>query len=303
MSLTGLIRTDPEVRARLAEAITRSPLPRMPLLIAPQSKRYNVTGTAFDYLLRFALHRRAGDVAVHAGWWVAEIARPRGRGARKTAAFLKDARALVGAFVQGDGDVRDVALACTVLAKLDLIVRSGWVDPELLTPLPDIAEELLALLDIVPFGELQAQRQLVLNPTFDSASRAVGGADADMVVDDLLLDIKTTQEARASLDEVRQLVGYAVLARLAGLHALDSPVSSRCVPGSVRRVGLYYARYGRVVTYDLRELVRPEAWTALLLWWELRFPRGGLELPWPVDRTRAAMERWLEEGVEVALAY
>lgn len=84
---------------------------------------------------------------------------------------------------------------------------------------------------------------------------------------------------------------------------LDSPVRERFFATYSGATSEYYARYGQVVTYDLRELVRPEAWTALLLWWEGRFPRGGLELPWPVERTRTAMEQWLEEGVERARAY
>lgn len=271
MSLTDLIRTDPEVRAQLAAALTRPQFRSASCLIPARSTRRNVTGTAFDYLLRFELHRRHPGLAVHAGWWVAELG---GRGApqpRKTQAFLKSTRALVHAYVQGQADVREVALACTVLAKLDLMYRSGWVDPDLLTPLPEMAEELLALLDVVPFENFRAARHLVLNPTFGKAGAAVGGADADLVVDDLLIDVKTTATAKVSLDELRQLAGYVLLWRTGGLHVLASPGHQVVVPATIRRVGLYYARYGQLVTVDLNDFLPAPGGDLLTAWWRARF--------------------------------
>jgi len=61
---------------------------------------------------------------------------------------------------------------------------------------------------------LASSRRAVLNPTFGRASHMVGGADADLWIDGYLLEIKCVR--RVSLDHIRQLVGYATLARLEG---------------------------------------------------------------------------------------
>ena len=67
--------------------------------------------------------------------------------------------------------------------------------------------------------------------------RFVGGgvkADADLIVDDLLIDIKTSRERMTPmlpLQDFCQLMGYFALTELAGMHR-------------VRRLGIYYARYG-----------------------------------------------------------
>lgn len=72
MSLTSFLR-DPEVRDRLAPL--RPPIPRKlgaPLLVTPRSGRPTLVGAAFDYLLRFEIHRRV--LGAEGRHWVAEHA-------------------------------------------------------------------------------------------------------------------------------------------------------------------------------------------------------------------------------------
>lgn len=53
--------------------------------------------------------------------------------------------------------------------------------------------------------------RVTLNPTFDG-SRDVGGADADMIIGDTLVDLKTSRQQRpCDRQDLWQLVGYVLL--------------------------------------------------------------------------------------------
>jgi hypothetical protein len=73
----------------------------------------------------------------------------------------------------------------------------------------------------------------VLNPVFGPYSAAVGGADADLIFDSTLLDIKSTVSLGYKAADWAQVFGYAAMAR-----AIDIPVE---------RAGIYFARYGLCV--------------------------------------------------------
>ena len=81
----------------------------------------------------------------------------------------------------------------------------------------------------------------VLNPTFEG-SIDVGGADADLIVDGILIDIKTTKRQLIDLDSVRQVLGY-VLLDYSDYHRIDS-------------VGLYLARQGVLVQWSLEDIIK-----------------------------------------------
>jgi hypothetical protein len=83
--------------------------------------------------------------------------------------------------------------------------------------------------------------QATLNPTFDG-SHAIGGADADLIVDGLLVELKTTsQDSFERVDHVYQLLGYALL-DYSNIYAID-------------RVAVYLARRGVLVSWELDELL------------------------------------------------
>jgi hypothetical protein len=80
----------------------------------------------------------------------------------------------------------------------------------------------------------------ILNPTF-AGSRAIGGADADLIVDGCLIDIKSGRQPRIEPRELRQLAGYLLL------DADDA----LCI----RSAGIYKARYGVLVSWPIEEFV------------------------------------------------
>ena len=80
-----------------------------------------------------------------------------------------------------------------------------------------------------------------LNPQFEY-SGVVGGADADLIVNGMLIDIKATVNPRLEKEWVWQLLGYALLDRF-DRH-------------EIQYVGLYMARQGLLVWWNLDELVK-----------------------------------------------
>jgi hypothetical protein len=81
----------------------------------------------------------------------------------------------------------------------------------------------------------------ILNPTF-AGSVDVGGADADLIVDGCLLEIKTSTQNALDSAWLRQLAGYALL-DYADEYAIQS-------------VGIYMARHGVLLNWPLDEYIR-----------------------------------------------
>jgi hypothetical protein len=111
-------------------------------------------------------------------------------------------------------------------------------------------QELQALYGIIPWDEFRPKRRLILNPTFSLGSHLVGGADADIVLDDALLEVKTVKDQVLSVGLVRQMVGYALLANRYGITGVNDELS-------VSRLGVYFSRAGVLHRFYLAEAITP----------------------------------------------
>jgi hypothetical protein len=76
----------------------------------------------------------------------------------------------------------------------------------------------------------------ILNPTF-AGSGDIGGADADLIVDGCLIDIKATVNTKLDPEWLYQLLGYVLL---------DYEDAHR-----IRSIGLYFARQGELIQWPL----------------------------------------------------
>lgn len=250
MSLTSVIEL-PETRAFLKSRIRRPPgLVAPTVRVPPAGANPTLLGIAFDYALRLGLAARYPCEDCE---WVAEIAPDRlmARGqddqVARAEAVLEEAISVLDEFPNDDELPQAHARACYLLSGLDLVVRPGRVEHIGVEPTSADLAELLALYRIVPWERLKPQRRLVLNPTFGDGSHLVGGADADFVVDDLLVDVKTNRDTTPDIKHLRQIVGYALLANF---YAVDSELPQELLT----TVGLYQARAGALTTWPLETL-------------------------------------------------
>lgn len=126
-----------------------------------------------------------------------------------------------------------------------------------------VLDEMKRMYELVPWHEFEPKERLFVNPEFGSATEALWGADADMVLDDVMLDIKTTRRCSVGIKEIRQLVCYALLGNRYGLDG-EPPFDT------INRVGVYLARCGQLHVFDLRECVAEqgeEAVVKMLMGW------------------------------------
>lgn len=149
-----------------------------------------------------------------------------------------------------------IARYCIILALLEQLFRSSeaFFTSPLFEPSPKRSvPELLAIAkdywvkDLCSLswafyeehGDLLNQ-PAILNPTFDG-SRDVGGADADLVLNGCLLDIKATINPKLTAKMLYQLLGYALL---------DYTDRHR-----IREVAIYFARQRKLVRWPLEDLI------------------------------------------------
>jgi hypothetical protein len=154
------------------------------------------------------------------------------------------------------GEVR-VCQCCYVLALFEQFFRSlaaRTASPLLDLPVTADIETILALAplpavtDIARMTEILCGRQprlldlpARLNPTF-AGSAQIGGADADLIVDRTLIELKTTRQDRFErVDHIYQLLGY-ILLDYSEHFELDA-------------IGVYLARRGVLVTWNISTLV------------------------------------------------
>ena len=142
---------------------------------------------------------------------------------------------------------------CVVLALMEVIFRAG---PMRDTTRWDDYPDAESLLSIPPPHWIDDMRELswkfyddhsslfslpcILNPNFDG-SHDVGGADADLLVDGTLIDVKTTKQNAIDPKWIWQLLGYVLL-----------DYSER---HQIRSIGLYMARHGILFKWDIEDAI------------------------------------------------
>lgn len=277
MSLTALIRHPTPVRNRMSQDFPRPKLRVAADLRVPRaSPSPSLIGTAFDYLLRFYL-QRANSHAV-ARKWVAERAHkaissygdagillfagerllPCGKVRDCMARYIRDAKRHVAEFMAGESLSTDLLRSTLKLAHCDPYYRSGRIGERFGRPRTIEIEELRQLAEATDWSVFESKRVCLLNPTFGQGSTMIGGADADLLLDDTLIDVKTVGDLRVTALDWRQLIGYAAL----NVHF---PIGGG-KPHPIRKVGFYFSRHAHLVTWPLAELVDMEKFAAFAAW-------------------------------------
>lgn len=283
MSLRTFIER-PEVRSHLSSFIKVTPTPGFvspPLLAPAQSAEYRLVGASFDYLMRTLVERM--NPACRRKPWIASAALVYFRqdleemgGQLFTLAKECHDRALAAhKRYLSDGVLTDELLLGAIhLARIDRAYRDGpeYLRKEWFTAAyPREMTDLRRLYEIVPREKFQSSGQCFLNPTFDLASELVEGADADLIIDDCLIDIKTTKYLRLKVADLHQVVGYYILCLLSGKSA-KRPL------GEIRRVGIYFSRHAFLHTLEIEKIIEAAAMPRLV--------KGFVELAAPDTKER-----------------
>lgn len=269
MSLTSILegKTFRELRTKLKEDFPKPTFYLSGDLIAPpRTKNYGVVGTAFDYLLRFYLEHKNPEAVTKT--WVAE-----GALSELDRLFKKQSRSYFfggrilesnefknivnSQFIEAKKDYESflktgkfnnqLYRSSLFLAQLDVVFRASYFDPKFGIYNPEDIMDLEALTGILNEDLFPVKEKCFFNPTFGEGSKLVIGADADLILDDLLIDIKVTKFLKLPRKYFNQLIGYYIL-------SLIGEVSKKEEDRTIKRIGIYYARHGKLWTVPIKDL-------------------------------------------------
>lgn len=241
------------------------------LLAHPLTNNYALLGTAFDYLLRFYVKRLNPDAIEHR--WISErvcddfysLLLISASGVfidieeidnieKKIKEIIQYAKKAYSEYINTGIMNHDLFKSVLLLAQVDSIYREGakvmyrdgFLDENSVDE-NDI-KDLQNLISIVKPEYFKAKEICILNPTFGKASKLVGGADCDLVIDDAIIDIKTTKKLDLTRDYFNQLIGYYILYTIGGIDGMPSNYR-------VKRLGIYFSRYAYLLFIDALEVI------------------------------------------------
>lgn len=118
------------------------------------------------------------------------------------------------------------------------------------------------LLSLVEPRDFKAKEICLLNPSFNY-SGLVGGADADLVIDDMLIDIKITKNLELRRSDFNQIIGYYALYKLGGINGMPHNYD-------IKRLGIYFSRYGYLHLIDTQRIIDEMKFVNFLEWFKQR---------------------------------
>ena len=285
MSLTKFLSNNQDVRDRFRQQFNKPPLATdKDLLAPPLSNRYTLVGTAFDYLLRFYVKRLNPDAVEEQ--WVAEycLTHPSSpllvdgtmeidtgtvvdytetKLTKRAKRIIEQAKANYSAYLRSGRITDDLFKSALCLAQLDPICRADFIDKNMGNIQDEDIEDLRKLLSIVEPKLFKAKHLCLLNPTFGEASHLVRGADADLLIDDLLIDVKTTKKLDFKTTFFHQLMGYVVLHEIGGVGDLKPKPP-------VTKAGIYFARHAYLHVFQLDAVIDRDSFPEFVRWFKER---------------------------------
>ena len=281
MSLTSILKYGDKNFKDFRSLLSNSfPLPKIEgtaIKAVPKTKNYSIVGTAFDYLLRFTLEKNFKS-KVHGSTWVSESAlihfksrgifisedwklspdegsmrawfeSRQGRN-KKILKHFDQCKEVYLSFVEGTlRPSLKIFKACLFLAKLDIIYRAGpyyMEQIDFLSHSKSDIDDLKRLISICDFMLFKPKKKLILNPTFGKGSQLVGGADADIIIDDCLIEVKVKKELKLKRTEYNQLIGYYLLYLIGGVTGHKNVI--------IKSLGVYFARHNILWTIPIKEI-------------------------------------------------
>lgn len=273
MSLLSFLK-QPDVRARFRQEFPKpSFIANRNLLAPPLTSNNRLVGTAFQYLIEFYVQYLNPQTKVRD--WVNEDEEEI---LKKAAAcpypqnevfkIWANAKHYLSVFLKTGKFTEELFQSVMLLGKIDYVRRGGNVR-DILQGLYDVdkqdIQDLKNLIALVDPNLFKSTAQVFTNPAFGMASISVGGADADLVIGDLLIDIKTTKDFKLKPENFDQLMGYYTLSVLNQKYE-----HGRYDAYDIKRIGVYFPRHGYLHIMNLEDIVNPARLPAFLEWFEER---------------------------------
>lgn len=273
MSLTGLLKSNSEEGIMLRNIISIINIDTKEIskdilnseikakYILKDYRLASQVGTAFDYLARFVLKHYQVKNGINAtnDRYVAE------HGLNALLSYTEKEKNnyqkvyntgldIISDYINGDDSketFKRLVGVSVYFAKLESMYRSGYDNlkefslTKRIDPL--VEQELMNQIEIFidtfdkKFNIKTKPNVIQYNPTFGKCSVAVGGADADVIINDTLVDFKSSKYLKNIDEDYQQLLGYYLFNRV-----INSPTK-------INKICLYFSRYGKFVEYEFTD--------------------------------------------------
>ncbi len=299
MSLTSFLKNK-DVREKFNQEFFKPKISlKGEILAPPLTNHYSLVGTAFDYLMRFYLEylnprvvtkewvtenvlaviRWYSSIAHDSELYESEKLDPVKRKVienfesnpklmdfnlyKKIDKIVSNARGFYSKYLKTGIMNDEVIESAILLAQIDPIYRAGYIDENIGIIDDGDATDLENLISIVRPEFFKTKKLCILNPTFGIASQLVGSADADILIDNTLIDIKTTKDLKLDRKYFNQIIGYYILFKIGGINDVSLK------PG-IETLGIYYSRYGELYTISVKDVIDDGRLPAFIRWFEKR---------------------------------
>lgn len=161
-----------------------------------------------------------------------------------------------------------------LLAQLDAAKRPREIVKNFGKTNENDVEDLKNLIKVIPKNDFKADKFCALNPTFGKGSDLVGGGDADLIIDNTLIDLKTVKDLTFERKYLNQLIGYYILSEIG-----NSNVKEKI---KIEKLGIYFSRYGILYKFDIKEILMDVDMPKFIKWFKKRaryyHPCSGVEI-------------------------
>jgi hypothetical protein len=162
---------------------------------------------------------------------------------------------------------KEFLISAIIMAQWELILKSpGFTHPSLLNfKRPEDVDvetinELQALTGLPKSKMFTSKKSIHLNPEFGIGSDLVGGAAADLIIDDTLIDIKTISTLEFSITHYRQLIGYWILSKIGKINQTEKV--------QINNIGIYFARHGILKIIPVSQFENLPSFSDFINWFE-----------------------------------
>jgi len=182
---------------------------------------------------------------------------------QKTTKIISKAKKNYSSFLKNGQISEELIKSTLLLAQIDLIKR-GYISKNLGNIDDKDVKDLRNLISLVEPKLFKAKDICLLSPTFGKASRIFGGlSTGDLVIDDILIDIKTTKNLQLNRDYFNQLICYYTLYRIGGID--DMPLQNK-----IKKLGIYFSRHGYLHLIKVENIIDENKFITFIEWFKER---------------------------------
>lgn len=174
-------------------------------------------------------------------------------------AWVKYLKKVSSSYYEPNSDINKLISGACYFAKLEQLYRTGGIlsdngvsslikesDQELIQDISNLCKVFNER--FIEGGLVSPDSIVIFNPSFGIASYACGGADADVYIDGVLYDFKTSKKTGYSWQETAQLVMYYYLNKF--VSSFEEPnmleVPAQLAECKIYKLAFYKARFGEI---------------------------------------------------------